>query len=166
MDPFTTSDQRRVSGQVGEVLPFPQQLSVFVRNNTDWGGSSQKVTSQHASPGREDVASLLQGHGRSASERDCTAYSCSGHMLLLCKRAAFCPVHVYYPGTQLGRALSRAQVSGIAAASPAFCQEGWISLSNEQEAVWPLPATCLIYLLCSVWARDMLGAQLEQDLSS
>lgn len=112
------------------------------------------------------MASLSQGCCQWASERGRTAHTCSGHTLLLGERAAFCPVRVYYPGTQLGRALQRGQASGIAAASPLFCQGGWISLSNKQEAVWPLPATCLKYLLCPVCARDVLGAQWEQDLFS
>lgn len=60
----------------------------------------------------------------------------------LCEGAAFCPARVYYPGTQLGRALPRAQASSTTTASPGLCQGGWILLSNECEAVWPLPASC------------------------
>lgn len=55
MDPCSNSNQRRGSGQVG--------------SNADRGGASRKATSQHASPGGGDVASLFAGHSRSASER-------------------------------------------------------------------------------------------------
>lgn len=140
--------------------PFPQQLSAFRGSNADGGGASTPTRVE------ETWQVFHKGMAGEPVRGDCTAHACSGHSLLLGKRAAFCPMHVYYPGTQLGRALQRGQASGITSASPLFCQGGWISLSNKQEAVWPLPATCLKYLLCALWARDMLGVQWEQDLFS
>lgn len=55
--------------------------------------------------------------------------------------------HVFAARAPLGRALQRAQASGAAAASPACCQGGWISLSNQQEAVRLFSATWPEYRL-------------------
>lgn len=86
--------------------------------------------------GQRGLWSLSQEHGGgSGSPRGCAAHACSGHMLL--GKSSLLPfaLHVFAARAQLGRALQRAQASDVAAASPACCQGGWVSLSNQQEAV-------------------------------
>lgn len=64
-----TQTKRGAVGRWERFSRFPQQLSVFMGSNADRSGASWKVTSQHASSGGGDMASLSQEHSRSASKR-------------------------------------------------------------------------------------------------
>lgn len=116
----------------GRGSPIAPQLSVPVGSSANRAGASWNVPSWPPCPGRGDCGACPKGRVAQAAQGLCSTRLFGPRSAGKEQPPAFCLTRVCCPGTTWQSTLA---CTSVAAASPACCQGGWISLSNQQEAV-------------------------------